>query len=33
MVKGMLEALYGDVTPETTASLPQGDNVCVTAFT
>jgi predicted ArsR family transcriptional regulator len=33
MVKGMLEALYGEATPETAASLPQGDAVCVTAFT
>ncbi|MCU1346530.1 MAG: putative transcriptional regulator [Acidimicrobiia bacterium] len=32
MVKGMLEALYGEATPETAASLPQGDAVCVTAF-
>ena len=32
MVKGMLEALYGESSPETAASLPQGDNVCVTAF-
>jgi predicted ArsR family transcriptional regulator len=32
MVKGMLEALYGKASPETTASLPQGDTHCVTAF-
>ena len=32
MVKGMLAALYGDTEPELAASLPQGDEVCVTAF-
>jgi predicted ArsR family transcriptional regulator len=32
MVRGMLEALYGDASPESTASLPEGDDVCVTAF-
>jgi predicted ArsR family transcriptional regulator len=30
MVKGMLAGLYGDTTPETTSSRPQGDAVCVT---
>lgn len=30
MVKGMLEALYGDTVPETSASRPRGDEVCVT---
>lgn len=30
MVKGMLAGLYGDTTPETTSSRPQGDDVCVT---
>jgi predicted ArsR family transcriptional regulator len=30
MVKGMLAGLYGDSTPETTSSRPQGDDVCVT---
>jgi predicted ArsR family transcriptional regulator len=32
MVRGMLGALYGDSTPETEASRPQGDDVCVTSF-
>ncbi len=32
MVKGMLAALYGDDHPELAASLPQGDDVCVTEF-
>jgi predicted ArsR family transcriptional regulator len=32
LVKGMLATLYGDVTPETEASRPQGDDLCVTAF-
>jgi predicted ArsR family transcriptional regulator len=32
MVKGMLAALYGDTEPETAASLPRGDEVCVTSF-
>ncbi len=31
MVKGMLGGLYGDTEPETTASRPMGDTVCVTA--
>jgi predicted ArsR family transcriptional regulator len=30
MVKGMLASLYGDTLPETSASRPQGDQVCVT---
>ena len=30
MVRGMLAGLYGDTTPETTSSRPQGDDVCVT---
>ena len=30
MVKGMLGALYGDATTETMASLPFGDDICVT---
>ncbi|MGI9032879.1 MAG: helix-turn-helix transcriptional regulator [Acidimicrobiales bacterium] len=30
MVKGMLASLYGDTVPETSASLPQGDPICVT---
>ncbi len=30
MVRGMLSALYGDAAPSTTASRPQGDDVCVT---
>ena len=32
MVKGMLAALYGATDPELSASLPQGDHVCVTEF-
>jgi predicted ArsR family transcriptional regulator len=32
MVKGMLAALYGDSSPETESSLPQGDQICVTSF-
>ena len=32
MVKGMLASLYGDTEPETAASLPHGDEVCVTSF-
>ncbi len=31
MVKGMLHGLYGDTEPETTASRPMGNDVCVTA--
>lgn len=31
MVKGMLAGLYGDTEPDTLASLPMGDAVCVTA--
>ncbi len=30
IVKGMLSTLYGDTAPETLASRPQGDDVCVT---
>jgi len=30
MVKGMLASLYGETVPETSASRPQGDQVCVT---
>ena len=30
MVKGMLSSLYGDTVPETSASRPQGDEVCIT---
>jgi len=30
IVKGMLETLYGDTVPETSASRPAGDRVCVT---
>ncbi len=30
IVKGMLSTLYGDTVPETLASRPQGDAVCVT---
>lgn len=30
IVKGMLSSLYGDTVPETFASRPQGDDVCVT---
>jgi predicted ArsR family transcriptional regulator len=32
IVKGMLGALYGDTVPETFASRPQGDEVCVTVL-
>ena len=32
MVKGMLAELYGETTPEMSASRPQGDDVCVTTF-
>jgi len=31
MVRGMLSTLYGETSPETEASLPQGDAHCVTA--
>jgi len=31
MVKGMLEALYGDTVPETTSSRALGDATCITA--
>ena len=30
MVKGMLTAIYGDTSPELSASLPQGDTFCAT---
>ena len=30
IVKGMLETLYGDTVPETSASRPAGDRICVT---
>ena len=30
MVKGMLNAIYGDTSPETSESLPQGDTFCAT---
>lgn len=30
MVKGMLSVLYGETCPETTASLPEGDQICRT---
>ncbi len=30
IVKGMLETLYGDTVPETSASRPDGDDICVT---
>jgi predicted ArsR family transcriptional regulator len=30
IVKGMLESLYGDTVPETSASRPAGDRICVT---
>jgi predicted ArsR family transcriptional regulator len=30
IVKGMLETLYGDTAPETSASRPLGDDICVT---
>ena len=32
MVQGHARRLYGDTAPEHPASLPQGDDVCVTAF-
>ena len=32
MVKGMLATLYGDTSPATEASLPMGDERCVTAI-
>jgi predicted ArsR family transcriptional regulator len=32
MVKGMLSALYGETSPEISASLPQGDGFCATTF-
>jgi len=31
MVKGMLGTLYGDTSPETSSSIPMGDQICVTA--
>ncbi len=31
MVKGMLGTLYGDTSPETSSSIPMGDEICVTA--
>jgi len=31
MVKGMLASLYGETSPETSSSLPMGDDRCVTA--
>ncbi len=30
IVKGMLDTLYGDTVPETSASRPRGDDICVT---
>jgi hypothetical protein len=30
MVKGMLEALYGETNPETIGSIPEGDSLCIT---
>jgi predicted ArsR family transcriptional regulator len=30
IVKGMLDTLYGDTVPETSASRPHGDDICVT---
>ena len=30
IVKGMLETLYGDTVPETSASRPRGDDICIT---
>jgi hypothetical protein len=30
MVKGMLKAIYGETSPEISASLPQGDTFCAT---
>lgn len=32
MVKGMLDALYGETSPETSASLPRGDRFCETTL-
>ncbi len=32
MVKGMLSALYGEIEPNTSASLPQGDTFCATTI-
>ena len=32
MVKGMLETLYGDTSPEITASRVLGHDACITAF-
>jgi len=32
MVKGMLSALYGETSPEISASLPQGDGFCATTL-
>ena len=31
MVKGMLQSIYGDTSPELSASLPQGDTFCATS--
>ena len=30
IVKGMLDTLYGDTVPETSASRPRGDDICIT---
>ncbi len=30
IVKGMLDTLYGDTVPETSASRPLGDDICIT---
>ncbi|MFN2506765.1 MAG: hypothetical protein ABR540_21560, partial [Acidimicrobiales bacterium] len=30
IIKGMLATLYGDTVPETAASRPRGDRICVT---
>ncbi|MDQ3897354.1 MAG: helix-turn-helix domain-containing protein [Actinomycetota bacterium] len=32
IVKGMLDTLYGDTVPETSASRPLGDDICVTVI-
>ncbi|MFM7891506.1 MAG: hypothetical protein ACKO8V_06385 [Actinomycetota bacterium] len=32
MVKGMLDSLYGETSPATSASLPQGDRFCETTL-
>ena len=32
IVKGMLDTLYGDTVPETSASRPRGDDICVTVI-